>query len=42
MPPIESMGRKFISLLSFPYLPWVSFEWRKYGKHAPADIMVCD
>ncbi|EWM24464.1 sulfate transporter [Nannochloropsis gaditana] len=39
MPPIESMGRKFISLLSFPYLPWVSFEWRKYGKHAPADIM---
>jgi len=40
MPPIESMSRKFLSLLSFPYLPWASFEWRKYAKYAPGDMIV--
>ncbi|GAB5037369.1 sulfate transporter [Nannochloropsis oceanica] len=39
MPPIESMSRKFLSLLSFPYLPWASFEWRKYAKYAPGDMI---
>ncbi len=40
MPPIESMSRKFVSLLSFPYLPWASFDWRKYAKYAAGDMIV--
>jgi len=42
MPPIESMTRKFISLLSSPYLPWASLDWRKCVKYAPGDVLVRD
>jgi hypothetical protein len=39
MPPLESMSRKFFSLLSFPYFPWASFAWPKYAKYVAGDVL---